>query len=171
MKKIFVIVILLVAGMASQVNAQTLKFGHIDIQQLITVMPERAAAMTELEKTAGELEEMLGTMQTELQTMFQYYTTKRETMSEIIRKAKEEDIQAKQQRIETFRAQAEQQIQQKQQESMTPIFAKADSAISSVAKEQGLIYVFDVSSRVVLYQSPQSVDVLPLVKKKLGIEK
>jgi outer membrane protein len=171
MKKIFVIVILLVAGMASQVNAQTLKFGHIDIQQLITVMPERATAMANLEKTAGELEDLLGTMQTELQTMFQEYTTKRETMSEIVRKAKEEDIQTKQQRIETFRAQAEQQIQQKQQESMAPIIAKADSAISVVAKEQGLIYVFDISSRVVVYQSPQSVDVLPLVKKKLGIEK
>jgi len=170
MKKVFVLIVLLVAGMASQVNAQTLKFGHIDIQQLITVMPERAKAVADLEKTAGELEEMLGTMQTELQTMYQEYTSKQETMSEIIRQAKGEDIQAKQQRIETFRAQAEQQIQTKQQESMTPIFAKADSAIAVVAKEQGLIYVFDVSSRVVLYQSNQSVDVLPLVKKKLGIE-
>lgn len=170
MKKFFVLIFLLVAGVTAQVNAQTLKFGHVDIQQLITVMPERAKAIADLEKTAGELEEMLGTMQTELQTMYQEYTQKSATMSDIVKQAKADDIQAKQQRIETFRAQAEQQIQQKQQESMGPIFAKADSAIAAVAKEQGLIYVFDVSSRVVLYQSAQSVDVLPLVKKKLGIE-
>ena len=133
-------------------------------------MPERTTALNQLEKTAKELEDMLGTMQTELQTMFKEYTDKRETMSDLVRQAKEEDIQAKQQRIETFRAQSEQQLQQKQQELMKPIVEKADSAIEVVAKEQGLIYVFDISSRVVVYKSNQSVDVLPIVKKKLGIE-
>jgi outer membrane protein len=170
MKKIFVILLILVAVTANVAKAQAPKFGHIDIQQLIQVMPERTTAVADLEKTANELEEMLGTMQTELQAMFKEYTEKRETMSDLVRQAKEEDIQAKQQRIETFRGQSEQQLQQKQQDLMKPIIAKADQAIADVAKEQGLIYVFDISSRVVLYKSTQSVDVLPLVKKKLGIE-
>jgi len=39
-----------------------------------------------------------------------------------------------------------------------------------VAKEQGLIYVFDTGSKVVLYKSNQSIDILPLVKKQLGLE-
>jgi outer membrane protein len=170
MKKVFIVLIILFAGMANFAQAQTQKFGHIDISQLIQVMPERTTALNQLEKTAKELEDMLGTMQTELQTMFKEYTDKRETMSDLVRQAKEEDIQAKQQRIETFRAQSEQQLQQKQQELMKPIVEKADSAIEVVAKEQGLIYVFDISSRVVVYKSNQSVDVLPIVKKKLGIE-
>jgi outer membrane protein len=170
MKRIVVVLFILLAGMVNVSKAQTLKFGHINIQQLIQVMPERTTAVEELEKTATELEDILGTMQTELQNMFTDYTEKRETMSDLVRQAKEEDIQAKQQRIETFRMQSEQQLQQKQQELMQPIITKADSAISEVAKEQGLIYVFDVSSRVVLYQSNQSIDILPLVKKKLGIE-
>jgi outer membrane protein len=171
MKKISIILLILFAGIANVTNAQSLKFGHIDIQQLIQVMPERTTAVADLEKTSKELEDMLGTMQTELQTMFKDYTDKRETMSDLVRQAKEEDIQAKQQRIETFRTQSEQQLQQKQQDLMKPIINKADSCISVVAKEQGLIYVFDISSRVVLYQSNQSVDILPLVKKKMGIEK
>jgi len=171
MKKIFIVLIVLFAGMANFAQAQTPKFGHINISDLIQVMPERATAVTELEKTAKELEDMLGTMQTELQTMFKEYTDKRATMSDLVRQAKEEDIQAKQQRIETFRAQSEQQLQQKQQDLMKPIIEKADSAIEVVAKEQGLIYVFDISTRVVVYKSNQSVDVFPLVKKKLGIEK
>ncbi|HPR30883.1 MAG TPA: OmpH family outer membrane protein [Prolixibacteraceae bacterium] len=170
MKRIFIILFFLLLGASTISNAQTLKFGHIDIQQLIQVMPERATAVADLEKTATELEDMLGTLQTELQNMFTEYTQKRESMSDIVRQAKEEDIQAKQQRIETFRVQSEQQLQQKQQDLMKPIIERADSAISAVAKEQGLIYVFDISTRVVLYQSNQSVDILPLVKKKLGIE-
>lgn len=170
MKKLLIVVTIILVGMANIATAQTLKFGHIDIQQLIQVMPERTKAIADLEKTATELETLLGTMQTELQTMFKEYTEKRDSMSDLVRQAKEEDIQAKQQRIETFRNQSEQQLGQKQQDLMKPIIEKADNAISEVAKEQGLLYVFDISSRVVLYKSNQSVDVLPLVKKKLGIE-
>ncbi|HNW51318.1 MAG TPA: OmpH family outer membrane protein [Prolixibacteraceae bacterium] len=171
MKKFLVIFLILVAGVTNFANAQTPKFGHIDIQQLITVMPERTTAISEMEKTTKELEDMLGTMQTELQTMIKDYTDKQSTMSDLVRQAKEDDIRAKQQRIETFRDQSEQQLQQKQQDLMKPIISKADSCIEVVAKEQGLIYVFDISSRVVLYKSNQSVDILPLVKKKMGIEK
>lgn len=170
MKKVIVLIVLLSAILATGVKAQNVKFGHIDMSQLIQVMPERTTALSSLEKEAGELEEMLMTMQEELQKMFQEYTEKRETMSSIVRQAKEEDIQMKQQRIETFRMQADQQLQQKQQELMAPIFNRADSIIAVVAKENSLLYVFDVSTRVVLYKSNQSTDVLPLVKKKMGIE-
>lgn len=170
MKKVLVIALIVFAGLANQALAQAPKFGHIDIQQLIMVMPERKTALEELDKITGELEEMLTNLQTELQTMYQEYSEKQETMSDLIRKAKADEITAKQQRIETFRAQADQQLQQKQAELQKPIFERADSAIAVVAKEQGLIYVFDVSSRVVLYKSNQSIDVLPLVKKVLKIE-
>ena len=170
MKKVLILIVLLVAAGVSQVNAQALKFGHIDIQQLIQVMPERQKALSELEKFGNELEDMLGTMQDELQKMYQEYTEKADSMSELVRQAKAEDIQIKNQRIETYRQQADQQYQTKSQSLMKPIMEKADSAIAEVAKEQGLIYVFDISSKVVLYQSPQSVDILPLVKKKMGIE-
>lgn len=169
MKKVLALIVLVVAVMATSINAQAQKFGHIDIQQLIQVMPQRATALETLEKEASELENMLGTMQQEYQKMIEDYTANSETMTDLVRQAKGEDIQMKGQRIETFRAQADQQLQQKQQELMTPILEAADNAITEVAKAEGLIYVFDISSRVVLYQSPQSVDVLPLVKKKLGI--
>ena len=64
----------------------------------------------------------------------------------------------------------QQQLQKKQNDMLKPIFDKADKAISDVAKEKGLIYVFDISSRVVLYQSPLSLDLMPLAKAKLGIK-
>ena len=64
----------------------------------------------------------------------------------------------------------QQQLQQKQGELLQPVFDKAEKAIEEVAKEQGLMYVFDIGTKVVLYKSAQSVDVLPLVKTKLGIQ-
>jgi len=76
-----------------------------------------------------------------------------------------------QQRIQDFEATAQQDFQRMQGEIMRPLIEKADAAIKKVAKQQGFIYVFDVSVGSVVYYSDASIDILPLVKKELGINK
>ena len=168
MKSVFkiclVAILLFSAGM---VKAQTYKFAHIDSQALIQAMPETAAAQKTLEQQAKGLEDQLASMQKEFQTKLAEYTQKGDSLTDIVRSAKEEDLQNLQQRIQTFNQSAQQKLQQKQAELMQPIFDKANQTIEIVAKEQGVIYVFD--SNAVLYKSNQSIDLLPLVKTKLGI--
>jgi outer membrane protein len=170
LSKIFIFAaFILLAGNA---RAQEAKFGHIDLQALIQVMPERTAAEAEYAKQAKELEDQMGTMQQELENKYKEYVTKRDSLSDIVRSAKETDIQDLQQRIQSFNQVAQQQLQQKQNEMLRPIFEKAQKAVADVAKEKGLIYVFDVSGELgtVLYRSNESLDVLPLAKTKLGIK-
>jgi len=152
---------------AGMVKAQTLKFAHIDSQALVQAMPETTAAQKTLEQQAKGLEDQLASMQKEFQTKLAEYTQKADSLTDIVRSAKEEDLQNLQQRIQTFNQSAQQKLQQKQAELMQPIFDKANQTIEVVAKEQGVIYVFD--SNAVLYKSNQSIDLLPLVKTKLGI--
>jgi len=152
------------------VRAQTAKFGHIDMQALIQVMPERATAETQFNAFQADLEDVLGEMQKELQTKMTEFEALGEAASEIKRNAKVQEIQALQQRIQNYQVTAQQQLQDKQSELLQPVFDKAETAIADVAKELGLIYVFDIGPKVVLYQSSQSTDILPLVKTKLGIQ-
>ncbi len=57
-----------------------------------------------------------------------------------------------------------------QQVLMSPVIEKAQNAITKVAKENGLTYVFDLSAgSLIYYDDKGSVDLLPLVKKELGI--
>ena len=150
-------------------QAQTPKFGHIDLQALIQVMPERAEAEKKYSEFENELETVLNELQTELQTKYMDYLSKRDSLSETQRRVREEDLNSLNERVQTYQVTASQQIQAKQAELLRPVFDKADSTIQTVANEQGLIYVFDISSRVVLYHSTQSIDLLPLVKAKMGI--
>jgi outer membrane protein len=46
---------------------------------------------------------------------------------------------------------------------------KARKAIEEVAKENGLLYVFDMSQGNPVYASEESLDMLPLVKAKMGL--
>ncbi len=168
--KIFTVVLfLMVAGLS---NGQVAKFGHIDLQAVIQLMPERTTAETNYNKEIKALEDQLGTMQKELENKYKEYISKRDSLSEIVRNAKETEIQDLQTRIQNFNQVAQQQLQQKQNEMLKPIFEKAHKAVQDVGKEKGLIYVFDVSGEMgtVLYRSNESLDLLPLVKEKLGIK-
>ena len=171
MKSVFKIcvlgILLLSAGFA---NAQAPKFGHIDLQALIQAMPERAVAEKQYADYQKGLENDLGVIQKEFQAKYVEYAAKKDSLSETLRKLKEDDLNAMNERIQTFQSTAQQQLQAKQSDLLKPVFDKADKAIKEVGAEKGLIYVFDMSSRTILYNSKESLDILPFVKTKLGIQ-
>lgn len=166
--KIFVLGILLLS--ADFAMAQAPKFGHIDLQALIGAMPERAEAEKNYLAFQKELEDALGDMQKELQNKYQEYTAKQDSMTETTRRIKGEELNTMNERIQNYQASAQQQLQAKQGELLKPVFDKADKAVKEVGAEKGLLYVFDMSSRTILYNSKESLDILPLVKTKLGIK-
>ena len=152
-------------------SAQTLKFGHIDFQGLISTMPERDVAQKAMAKMQADLESQLSVMQKEYQTKGQEYVAlvKQANITDAIRQAKEADIQSLQERITTFQQQAQENLQKEETKQFQPVVEKARKAVGEVAKEQGMLYVFEVNN--VLYFNPaQSTDMMPLVKTKLGLK-
>ena len=169
MKNLFrtaAVMLLIVA--AATTNAQTLKFGHIDLSELIPIMPESAAAQTELEKLEDDLQEIYS----ELIDIYQKRLAEHEQLpadvSEVRRNAKEDEVREAFTKMNNYNSIATQQLEQKQAELFQPILSKAETAIEEVAKAQGMTYVFDANS--LLYKSNSSTDILPLVKEKLGIK-
>jgi hypothetical protein len=53
---------------------------------------------------------------------------------------------------------------------LAPIQEKVRSTITKIAKANGLIYVFDVTG-LLYFNETQSTDLMPLVKKEMGINK
>lgn len=171
MKRILKVTLLAVVLLTS-VNtfAQTLKFGHIDSSKLLAVMPEKEAAQKQIQAKALEYDKQIKDMQAEYQALVEAYVAERETLSEAIRADKEKAIQDLQNRMQTFDGYAQQEIQKAQNDLLKPIFDKASKAIKEVGEENGFTYVLDISTGVVLYNSASSIDIMPLVKAKLGIQ-
>jgi outer membrane protein len=109
-------------------------------------------------------------MQEELEKKYNEYLEKKDNMTDLIKKSKEEELMSLQQRIQTFQTNAQQELQKKEQELLKPIIDKAKKAIEDVCKENGYTYVFDTGTGALLYYPKDSDDILPLVKKKLGIK-
>ena len=159
----------------TSVFAQTnYKFGHIDSQLLLNAMPETDSAQLKLENYIRQIETQIDAMEVEYNTKVQDYADNRDTYTDFLRQTKEDEINDLNQRIQNFRANANQEIQLKQAEFFQPVIDKARNAIRDVAKENGFTYIFDISEGtgivMVLYYSEDSHDILPLEKNKLGIE-
>lgn len=164
------LIVLLVTGTANIFAQKNFKFGHIDSNALMQIMPERQKAQKDLEKFATELEKELEVMQVEFQNKYQDYLSKVDSLSDIIRQSKESELQDLQLRIQKFQETAQQELSKKEAELIQPIIDKARNAIEEVGKENGYTYIFDLGTGPIIYHSQDSDDVLPLVKKKLGLE-
>ena len=120
-----------------------LKFGHIDLQALIQVMPERATAETQFNNFQSEMEDVLAEMQNELPAKIDKNWNSWEKMHQKLKEMRKlTEIQDMQQRIQNYQVTAQQQLQQKQSELLQPVFDKAEAAIGEVAKEQGINLCF-----------------------------
>ena len=144
------------------------KFGYIDSQELLILMPERKAAEKEVQTFAKSLETQLSAMTAEYQESVQEYQAKESSYTDLIKQDKIAEITALEERIQAFQQNAQQSLQSKEQELLEPILNKARKAIEDVAEEGNFTYIFDKSAGSILY-AKNSENVLSLVKKKLGL--
>ncbi len=152
-------------------SAQNLKFGHINRNDLIQAMPEFDAATASLEKMRTTFLNELELLQVEFNNKYDTYLKEMKNYTDLVRQTKEQELADYQNRMQTFQNNASTTLQEEQAKLFTPITQKADKAISDVGKENGFIYVFDISAGTIAYfDTTKSTDVLSLVKTKLGIK-
>lgn len=154
--------------MALAVNAQ--KFGHITAELLLQDMPEYDSAQAKVQELRQTYDLEIERIQVEINKKIEEFQQNEPTMSNLIKEAKASEIQEMQVRLQNFAQTAQQDLQQQSMTLMQPVMDKARKAIEEVAKEKGLLYVFDMSQGNPVYASEESVDMLPLVKAKLGLE-
>ena len=165
--------ITLAAGMLCIIlglNAQEMKFGHINSDQLLSEMPEYDSAQQKIQDLREQYDLEIEQIQVEINKKIEQFNQNEGTMSDLIREAKASEIQEMQMRLQNFAQTAQQDLQQQSMIFVQPVMDKARNAISEVAKEQGLMYVFDLSQGNPLYTSEASMNLLPMVKAHLGLQ-
>ena len=163
MKKIILMLALVLPMLAS---AQ--KLGHINSQELLASMPELKTVQSKLDTLAGQYETQFANMQEEFNKKVADFQRDQATMTAGVRDFRQQEIAEMEQRIYLFRQTAQEDIQKKQQEFLLPIQQKMMDAIKKVGVEQGCAYVLEAMT--LHYIAPDALDLMPLVKKELGIQ-
>src|SRR5436190_9625408 len=167
--KYTLIALVLFAAGIMNLQAQTLKFGHVNSADLIQMMPETRTADTAQAKYRKSLEDQMKVMTAEYQNKLQAYQAQGPTMQEAIKATKEKELEDLGQRIQDFQQTAQESIQKKKEELYGPVLKKAEDAIKDIAKEKAYSYIFDTSLGAVIYAQP-SDDIMAMVKAKLGLK-
>lgn len=145
------------------------KFGYINSQELLSLMPEAKKADSSLQAFAKSYQDQIETMIKEYQKKGQEYQAQEKTMSDAVKEVKMRDLQKLEENIQQTQQSAQEKVAKKKEDLFTPILEKADKAIKDVAKANGYDYVFDASAGAMLY-AKETDNILSLVKTKLGIK-
>ena len=166
MKRIFIIA--LAVAVSASAWAQDLKFAHVNFSELVQLMPESDTAREQIEVMNKETPETYQAMIEEFQNKYQQYEQKQASWTPAVKQSKEKELNDIQTRIQEFEQTAQQDLQQQQNRLMAPIYQKAQTTVSEIAKAAGYIYVFDTTA-VLYIDATRSTDITAEARKALGI--
>ena len=167
MKKIILCAICAICGFTT-VNAQ--KFGHVNSQEIIQVMPEFTKARTDIEALTKQYEADLKQMQEELQKKSEAYEKEQATLPANIKQRRETDLQEMYQKIQQSYQDNQQALAKEQNEKLKAITDKVLEAIKAVGQAGGYVYIMDLSAGIPYISTTLSTDVTADVKAKLGLK-
>jgi len=127
-------------------NAQNLKIGFVDSQKIFEGLPEAAAAQKQLDAQLTVWRDSLETMSRNFQTAYESFKAQEGMMADGVKQEKLQNLAKEEQSI---RAYQERKFGQKgeaarmRQAVLQPLQDKVLEAIQSVAKAEGLNFVFD----------------------------
>ncbi len=156
---------------ATTLTAQTTpKYGHMNLGNLLELLPDTKKANEDLKVFADKLT----TKDDSLTKAFQAAYTQLEKeyndggLTPVVVQKRQADLQAQQEFIQKFEQDAQQLVAGERERLLKPILGKVDDAIKAVAKELGYLMIFDTSSGAMLFANDTD-DVSAPVKKKLGL--
>ena len=165
LKKIALVMLL---ALPMGVFAQNLKFGHINAQEIITVMPEFTKAQNDIQTLEKQLTAELQRTQEEFNKKYQEFqqAIAKDSLPPNIAERRQKELQDMMQRQD-----AQQQMAKAQNDAMAPIYQKLDNAIKAVGAAEGVIYIFDLARTSIPYvNESQSINLTSKVKANLGIK-
>lgn len=163
-------------GHSTATAQQNIEIGYVDPQAILSKMPEMKAVQQKLQNFIDRKRQEFATKQQDFQQQISEYQQKEAVISEAAKKKEEERLGKLNAELQEFQTQIQQEIQQKQQELVSPLLEQINTAINTVAQENGLTYVINSTTsqgdRIILYASSearQKYDITDAVMRELGI--
>jgi outer membrane protein len=159
----FILVFGLLSFTGTSYSQSQLKIGHVDVMKILSELPERDSAQVVMDKETKEIEASFEEMQVIYNKLVDDYTKGLSTYSELVKKAKEDEILDKQKRLQEFEQNATATLQKRNTELLQPIYEKIIKTIEKVGTQNGFTYILDVSKGSIAFTSKDSQNIDPLV--------
>ncbi len=164
----FALLFVCITGFAQTTDTAQTKLGTVDIDFIISQMPELADVQKQVEDYGKSLDEDLQTKIDAYQAAIDKYTKDEPTLTIAQKKTAQEEILKMESDIQKFQQNGSQLIVLKQDEYLQPLYAKVGTALEKVAKDGGYTQVITRNKDVVFVDN--RFDLTIAVLSELGIE-
>lgn len=151
---------------AMSLSAQ--KFGTVDVQEIMESLPEVTEMKSKIEASSKTYEDEFGKLQQEMEKKYTEFQQLPEGTLDSIKERRMQELQELDQKIQQFRATAQQDLQRQQAQLMQPIQEKIMKAIQTVGAAGSYTFIFD--SEQSYYAGSDVVNVTNEVKTTLGVK-
>lgn len=169
MKKITTAFLLLFSIQFAYAQVQ---YGHLNYGTLLSVLPETQQADKTLEAYQKDLEAALKVKVEDYKKKYSEVAQKVQdgllSPGEIAKY--EEEFKQTEDQLKFQEIQISEKVAKKRKELLDPIIERANAAINAVAKERGLLMIFDTSIFNAILAATDEADMMPYVLAKLGID-
>jgi outer membrane protein len=160
--------LILMLALALPMLASAQKIGHVNSQEIMTLMPETKKMSEKLDSLQTSYENQLANMQEEFNKKLTEFQQQQTTMTAGVKEFRQQELAEMEQRMQMFYQTIQKDLQAKQVEYLQPVQTKLLEAINKVGKAQGCTYVMDKAS--MLYIAPDALDLTSAVRAELGIK-
>jgi outer membrane protein len=171
MKKI---ALLFIAVAFITMTAQAQRVAYVDINTILSGMPEYENAQRTLDQTAEKWKQEISQEYAQIEEMYRRYQAEQVLLSDKSRQQREDEIVEKEKQVRGMQQKRfgpEGQLFKKRQELVKPIQDKVYNAIQEYATDKNLDLIFDKSSGAnILFANPQ-LDKTEDILEKLGVKK
>jgi outer membrane protein len=158
----FIVILFVLLGMTAFAQTQQ-KLGYVDSQVILTQLPEAIKAQSDLDALTKLWSDQLDSMTLSYQQKLADYQKQSGTMTDEQKLAKQQELVTMEQNILGFRnqkfGQPNGEIYTKQEEIFAPVKKKIYAAIETVAKSEGMQFVFDKSGDIILLYADAAYDI------------
>jgi len=135
-------------------EAQTLKIGYIQSQEILAAHPGTAEAQAQLEQEGQAAEEEMQRLQTELQNMQQQLLQQSLTLSPEAKANREAQLQQRLAEADQRAQQMQAELQQRQAELVQPIMEEITAVIETIREEGDYSLILDVAAGSIISADP-----------------
>ena len=169
MKSILFSLLFVLVAAVGITEAQTLKIGYVDPQEILVKMPEYAAVERRLQNFAERKRDEFTKLQADFEKRASDYQQKASVLSNDARATEERSLEAMREKLMNFQTQYQEDLMKEQQTQLTPLFEKIEKGIADVANEMGLTFVLNPRTSngdiILLYVSDEARETLNITRR------
>lgn len=148
-------------------EAQTLKIGYINSQQILASSPEAASAQQQFDQEMQTFQAEVQQLETEITGMQQRLEQQQLTLSPEAKASREQQLQAKVTEYQTRTTQLQQLADQRRNELIQPVMDRITVVIESIREEGQYSLILDVAAGSII-SADSTLDLTPEVLRRLG---